>query len=127
LRDDGLFLLQTFGGNRSVRTMDPWIHKYVFPNTLIPSIKQIGAAAEDLFVMEDWHNFGADYDKTIMAWYHNFLNHWPQLQEKYGERFFRMWTYYLQLTAAAFRARKNSLWQIVFSKKGVMGGYVAPR
>src|SRR3989338_44613 len=77
LADDGLFLLHTIGGNFSDTKADAWISKYIFPNGMIPSIAQIGKAAENLFVVEDWHNFGADYDKTLMAWFANFDKHWP--------------------------------------------------
>jgi cyclopropane-fatty-acyl-phospholipid synthase len=127
LKDDGLFLLHTIGGNESTVSTDPWIHKYIFPNGMMPSIKQIGKSIEELFVMEDWHNFGPDYDKTLMAWHRNFNNHWPELKSKYDERFFRMWNYYLLVSAASFRTRRNQLWQIVFSKNGVSGGYQSVR
>lgn len=123
LKDDGLFLLHTIGGNRSVAHTDPWIEKYIFPNSMLPSVKQIAAATENLFVMEDWHNFGADYDKTLMAWFQNVDRTWPQLQQAYDDRFYRMWKFYLLACAGTFRCRKNQLWQIVFSKNGVKGGY----
>jgi cyclopropane-fatty-acyl-phospholipid synthase len=127
LKDDGLFLLHTIGGNESTVSTDPWIHKYIFPNGMMPSIKQIGKSIEELFVMEDWHNFGPDYDKTLLAWHHNFNVHWPELKSKYDKHFFRMWNYYLLMSAASFRARRNQLWQIVFSKNGVPGGYQSVR
>ena len=78
--DDGLFLLHTIGNNRSVRCTDPWIDRYIFPDSVIPSIRQISKAAEDLWVMEDWHNFGPDYDCTLMAWKANFDAAWPRLK-----------------------------------------------
>ncbi len=127
LKDDGIFLLHTIGGNTSVRNTDPWIDKYIFPGSMLPSAAQIAKAAEGIFVMEDWHNFGADYDKTLMAWFRNFDVHWPELREKYGERFYRMWKFYLLSCAGSFRARKNQLWQIVFLKNGVAGGYESVR
>ncbi|MBI2618217.1 cyclopropane fatty acyl phospholipid synthase [Candidatus Kaiserbacteria bacterium] len=127
LKDGGLFLLHTIGSNRSVWTTDPWIEKYIFPGGMLPSVKQIGKSIEGVFVMEDWHNFGADYDKTLMAWFKNFDIAWPELKKKYGERFYRMWTYYLLASAGSFRSRKNQLWQIVLSKKGVRGGYQSVR
>ena len=126
LRGDGLFLLQTIGSNRTVFSTDPWINKHIFPNGMLPSIKQIGSAIEGLFVMEDWHNFSTDYDKTLLAWYGKFIESWPQLKLYYDERFFRMWTYYLLSCAGSFRARHNQLWQIVFSKKR-SGGYLSIR
>ncbi len=127
LKEKGLFLLHTIGGNVSVKSCDPWMDKYIFPNAMLPSVRQIAAAAEGLFVMEDWHSFGADYDKTLMAWWRNFERNWEFLKKKYDERFYRMWRYYLLTCAASFRVRKNQLWQIVFSKGGVPGGYVSLR
>ena len=127
LKDEGLFLLHTIGGNTSGTSIDPWINKYIFPGAMLPSAKQIGAAIEDLFVMEDWHNFGPDYDKTLVAWYENFVQAWGRLKSHYDQQFYRLWTYYLLMCAGTFRSRKNQLWQIVLSKGGVPGGYVAPR
>ncbi|MBM3940289.1 MAG: cyclopropane fatty acyl phospholipid synthase [SAR202 cluster bacterium] len=127
LKDDGLFLLHTIGGNTTTNVIDPWMDKYIFPNGVLPSIQQVGAAIEGLFTVEDWHNFGADYDKTLMAWFRKFDGNWPSLTGKYDERFYRMWKYYLLACAGGFRARHIQLWQIVLAKKGVPGGYASVR
>jgi cyclopropane-fatty-acyl-phospholipid synthase len=127
LKDDGLFLLHTIGTNVSGKPTDPWIDKYIFPNGALPSVANIGGAIEKLFIMEDWHNFGADYDKTLMAWFHNFDRRWPEIAEKYGDVFYRMWKFYLLSCAGAFRARNIQLWQVVLSKNGVTGGYRSVR
>lgn len=128
LREDGLFLLHTIGGVRSVRQNEPWLDRYIFPNSMLPSAKQIARAKEGFFVLEDWHNFGAYYDTTLLQWYRNFEEAWPELKEMgdYDERFRRMWRYYLLTSAGGFRARKNQLWQVVLSPRGVPGGYVRP-
>ena len=123
----GLFLLHTIGSNISVRQVDPWFAKYIFPNSMLPSVRQISAAAEGRFVLEDWHSFGPHYDRTLMAWHTNFIRAWPDLKAHYDDRFFRMWSYYLLASAGSFRARHNQLWQIVFSKGGVPGGYHSVR
>lgn len=91
LKDDGLFLLHTIGKNERASVPDPWIDKYIFPNGALPSIGQIGDAADGLFIAEDLHNFGADYDKTLMAWCRNFESAWPRFSAQLGERFYRMW------------------------------------
>jgi len=127
LKQDGLFLLHTIGGNISLKSTDPWIHKYIFPNSMLPSMKQITAATERKFIIEDWHNFGLDYDKTLMAWYHNFEKNWPSLKEHYDQRFYRMWKFYLLACAGTFRSRTNQLWQIVMSKNGVPWRYNSVR
>lgn len=127
LKEDGLFLLHTIGANTSVVANEPWSEKYIFPNSHLPSIKQIGGAIEGLFIMEDWHNFGAHYDKTLMAWFENFDRSWDGLKHNYDERFYRMWKYYLLSSAGSFRARNVQLWQVVLSKKGVLHGYQSIR
>jgi cyclopropane-fatty-acyl-phospholipid synthase len=127
LAADGLFLLHTIGRNTSTHTTDPWVAKYIFPNSMLPSAKQITAAAERLFVLEDWHSFGQYYDPTLLSWDRNFTQHWSELQHEYDERFYRMWRYYLLSSAGAFRARRNQVWQIVFSKGGFKGGYTVRR
>jgi cyclopropane-fatty-acyl-phospholipid synthase len=90
---------------------------------MLPSMKQMAGAAEGLFVMEDWHNFGVNYDRTLLAWWDNFDAAWPRLRERYGDRFYRMWRFYLLSSAALFRSRSIQLWQVVYSPKGVPGGY----
>jgi len=123
----GLLLLHTIGNSYTASTVDPWIEKYIFPNGILPSVQQIARAAEKRFVIEDWHNFGADYDRTLMSWHANFEHAWPQLAPHYDERFHRMFRYYLLCCAGAFRARDTQLWQVVLARGGVRGGYRAPR
>lgn len=125
LKDDGLFLLHSIGKHDSLGT-DPWIARYIFPNGEIPSLRALIRSLENRFVLEDLHNFGRDYDHTLMAWYHNFEAAWPHLKIKYGDRFYRMWKYYLNCCAGAFRARSLQLWQLVLSKKGIAEGYRRP-
>lgn len=123
LKNDGLFLLHTIGSDVTVSRTDPWIDRYIFPNGKIPSAVEISQSFENTFLIEDWQNFGPDYDKTLMAWYRNFVLHWPKLSQKYGERFYRMWTYYLLGCAAFFRSRQGQLWQLIFTKRKYKGVY----
>ena len=118
LKDDGVALIHTIGGNRSSVLINRWTDKYIFPNGIVPSIAQIGKAMEGLFVMEDWHNFGPDYDRTVSAWHRNFEQAWPRFRELYGDRFYRMWRFYLLMSAGAFRSRHLQLWQLVMTKPG---------
>jgi cyclopropane-fatty-acyl-phospholipid synthase len=120
LKDDGIAFIHTIGGNESVTACEPFTDKYIFPNGMLPSIAQLGAAMDHLFVMEDWHNIGPNYDPTLMAWHANFEKAWPQLKSKYGDRFYRMWRYYLLSSAGAFRSRNQQLWQIVLTREGTL-------
>jgi len=127
LKDEGLFLLHTLGFSEINDIADPWIEKHIFPNGHIPNMRNISEATNGLFVMEDWHNFGAYYDLTLMAWFNNFEKGWSELKKNYDKRFYRTWKYYLLSCAGGFRARKIQLWQIVLSKKGVPTGYLSVR
>jgi cyclopropane-fatty-acyl-phospholipid synthase len=121
LAPGGLALVHTIGGNVSMTTTDRWIDRYIFPGGVIPSERQIASAKEGLFVLEDWHNFGPDYDRTLLAWDANFRAAWPVLRNapQLDERFYRMWRYYLNSCAGAFRARQLHLWQLVLSRGDV--------
>ena len=123
LKDNGRFLLHTIGTNILTVRTDPWIERYIFPNSMVPCEQYVASAFNGLMVLEDWHNFGPDYDTTLMHWYQNFKRNWPQLKETYGDRFYRMWTYYLLSCAGSFRARKNHVWQLLLTPRGIPGGY----
>ena len=128
LVDDGIFLLHTIGlkSTKFLRA-EGFSHKYIFPNGTLPYTEDICKDTEGLFILEDWHNFGYDYSKTLMAWHENFNRNWPKISYKYGDRFYRMWNFYLCSASAYFRSRTLQLWQVVLSKNGVSEGYDAPR
>jgi cyclopropane-fatty-acyl-phospholipid synthase len=115
LEPEGLFLLHTIGLDVAAPQTDPWIDKHIFPNGKLPAAHEIAAALESRLLIEDWHNFGHDYDRTLMAWWDNFDRAWPQLKARYDARFYRTWKYYLLSCAGLFRARKGQLWQLVLS------------
>lgn len=118
LAPGGVSLLHTIAGNRRTRYVDPWIDRYVFPGSNLPTPGQIVEATEGLFVVEDVHNFGPDYDRTLMAWHRRFEEAWPELRERYGERFRRLWRYYLLACAGTFRARRAQTLQVVLTRPG---------
>lgn len=131
LSPDGLFLLHTIGTD-TTNAQDAkgnWLEKYIFPGSEIPNSADLVKSYQDLFVMEDWHNFGADYERTCIEWFKKFDQNWKQIKpivEKFEpdtEKFYRMWKLYLLGCAGNFRARTLQLWQIVLSKGGVPGGY----
>lgn len=129
LIDDGIFLLHTIGhDNDSTPPCELFLSKYIFPNGILPSHKSIPQSIDNIFCIEDWHNIGPHYDKTLMAWHENFVNNWHTISHMYEnpKAFYRMWTYYLLMCAALFRARRAQLWQIVLTK-GLPGGYISVR
>ncbi|MFP4178455.1 MAG: cyclopropane fatty acyl phospholipid synthase [Spirochaetaceae bacterium] len=118
LKDDGIAFIHCIGNNKSTTSANAWTNKYIFPNSMLPSIAQLSRAMEEYFVLEDLHNIGEHYDPTLMAWYKNFEEAWPDLREKYGDRFYRMWRFYLLSSAGGFRGRNIQLWQMVMTKRG---------
>lgn len=127
LKGNGLFLLHTIGNYTTSPRTDAWLDKYIFPNGKLPSAREMTTVLEDRFLIEDWHNFGADYDRTLMAWWENFDKAWPSLGSKYSNRFYRMWKYYLMSSAGFFRSRQGQLWQLVLSKREREGIYRSVR
>lgn len=127
LAPEGLFLLHTIGNHVTSAATDPWIHRYIFPGGKLPSVKELARAAEGLFVVEDWHNFGADYDRTLMCWHARFEAAWPRLRARYDERFRRMFRYYLLSCAGYFRSRQGQLWQLVLTRRERGGAYRSVR
>lgn len=123
LEDQGLFLLHTIGSDVRIARTDPWIDRYIFPNGKIPCATELSAALEGLFLIEDWHNFGCDYDRTLMEWYRRLESNWPTLSQHYSERFYRTWKFYLLGCAAYFRSKQGQLWQLVLSKRSKDGPY----
>jgi cyclopropane-fatty-acyl-phospholipid synthase len=118
LSPGGVSLVHTIAGNEQTSRIDPWVHRYVFPGSNLPTPSQIAKSAEGTFLIEDLHNFGPDYDRTLLAWYQRFEAGWPQLRERYGERFRRLWRYYLLSCAGAFRARHTQVLQFVLTRPG---------
>jgi len=126
LKEGGLFLLHTIGHRVTNELVDPWIERYIFPNSILPSAELISRHSCELFTIEDWHNFGLDYVKTLHAWDANTKAAWNDLTN-YNEEFQRMWHYYLMCCAGAFELYRNHLWQIVFSKGQQTAPYSAVR
>ena len=127
LRQGGRFLLHTIASPRKEHMLDPWFDRYIFPGAVLPCFAGIANSVQSRFQVEDWHNFGPDYDRTLMAWFENFQRDWPLFRERYGEPFGRMWSYYLLSLAGCFRARSNYLWQILMRNGRLDGDLVTIR
>lgn len=123
MKKDGLFLLHTIGCRRTGYGFDPWIVRHIFPHSALPSAAQISKAADGVWTMEDWHNFGVSYDKTLMQWHTRSKAYMNAHENEYDSGFRRLWRYYLLSCAGAFRARSIHLWQVVLSPAGHKGGY----
>jgi cyclopropane-fatty-acyl-phospholipid synthase len=123
LEPGGLFLLQAISAETvspySRRRLDEfliWILTYIFPNGYLPTITELVKPGRMQGVVEDIHNFGPDYELTLLSWAVNFERAWPSLRTGYDEQFYRMWQFYLYSCAALFRARITQVYQIVYAK-----------
>ena len=123
LKPQGLFLLHTIGSAITVAKTDEWIDRYIFPNGHLPSLEEIGATLAPSLQLEDWHQFGHDYDRTLMAWHARFEAAWPRLSAHYDTRFYRKWRYYLLCSAGLFRSGEGRLWQLVLARRDREGEY----
>jgi cyclopropane-fatty-acyl-phospholipid synthase len=120
LGEDGLFLCQGICNDSSHLHADPWIERYIFPNSILPSAPRLVRAAEGAFVLESIKNIGLNYDPTLCAWNKSFERSWPRFADRYGERFRRMWRFYLLSCAGAFRARSLQVFSMLFSKAAAL-------
>jgi cyclopropane-fatty-acyl-phospholipid synthase len=126
LAPGGMMLHHLIGGLVSKQHSDPFFDRYIFPGGVLPSMAQFARASEPDWVIEDVHNFGPDYDRTLMAWYSNVESRWSEIPQ-YDERFRRMWRFYLLGSAAGFRSRSLQLWQFVMRRKGTLPRYTPVR
>ncbi len=119
LKPDGLFLLHTIGNSSTTKFGDGFLNRYIFPNGILPSLQQIGKSSEMIFNIEHLENIGPHYERTLLEWHKNFEQSWDRISSsnnKYDEKFYRLWKYYLLSCAGAFKAKHIHVWQIVFSK-----------
>jgi len=126
LEPEGTMLHHTIASNETKQVTDLFFDRYIFPGGVLPSLTQISKAVERKVIIEDVHNFGPDYDKTLMQWHANINKKWREIPN-YDERFRRMWNYYLLSSAAGFRARHLQLIQVVFRPMTSRGSYKAVR
>jgi cyclopropane-fatty-acyl-phospholipid synthase len=118
LAPGGVAFVHTIAGNVPRAHIEPWFDKYIFPNAVLPTLARLASAMEGIFIPEDVHNIGEDYDRTLMEWWRNFDAAWPTLRARYGDTFYRRWKYYLLSCAGAFRSRSQQLFQIVMTRRG---------
>jgi cyclopropane-fatty-acyl-phospholipid synthase len=123
---DGIFVMQVIGLNGNGSGIDPWVTRHIFPNSEIPTSRRLTASFEGLLKLEDWHCFGQDYDRTLMAWHANFAAAWHRFEATFGPRFHRLWTYYLLMFAGVFRGRGLDLWQLVLTPRERLVPYQRP-
>jgi cyclopropane-fatty-acyl-phospholipid synthase len=128
LKPDGIFALQAISAETVTRYSSArlnefllWILRYIFPNGYLPTLPELVTPARSLFVLENLDNLGNSYEKTLLAWEKNIGEKWPELSNRYDDRFQKMWRFYLLTCAALFRIRMTNVYQIVYRKSTLEG------
>jgi cyclopropane-fatty-acyl-phospholipid synthase len=115
LAPGALGILHTIGKHRESDS-DPWISKYIFPGSHLPTMGQIGSAfsATDL-VLTDVENLRLHYAHTLDAWIERFEASIDEVRSRFDESFVRMWRFYLNASSAGFKWGDSRVYQVTFT------------
>lgn len=103
LKDDGVMLLHTIGRLGKPGSTDAFTRKYIFPGGYIPALSETLAASEKVkLIHSDIENLRLHYALTLREWYARVRANRDAIIAQYGERFYRMWIFYLAGATAAF-------------------------
>ncbi len=118
LKDDGVMLLHSIGRNSVPGATNAWIRKYIFPGGYIPSLSEVLPAIEraGLYVT-DIEILRLHYAETLRAWRERFMSNWDKAAAIAGDRFCRMWEFYLAGSETAFRIDGHMVFQIQLAKR----------
>jgi len=122
LTDDGVALLHTIASKLPPTAVNPWIRRYVFPGGYIPSLSDIAPAVERAgLVTTDVEVLRNHYALTLEAWNRRFQRVRDRFAESKGERFCRMWEFYLVVSQTAFEVGDLVVlqWQLAKNNQAV--------
>jgi cyclopropane-fatty-acyl-phospholipid synthase len=115
LKPGGIGVLHTIGSSEPY-TNNPWIEKYIFPGGHLPQLGDLVDGMNGINLNPiDVEDLRLHYGQTLDSWYANFNRVENTVWEMYGERFVRMWRFYLNGAAQGFKWGTLRLYQIVFS------------
>lgn len=131
LKDDGVMLLHTIGRMGKPSWTDAFTDKYIFPGGYIPALSETVAASEkSRLIASDVETLRLHYAKTLREWYKRCVAHREEIVELFDERFFRMWTFYLSGSTAAFETGGMCNYQIQYIRNRhalpITRGYMGP-
>jgi cyclopropane-fatty-acyl-phospholipid synthase len=114
-------ILMRHDGMTAARNSWTWIHKYIFPGGIIPSVEAIAstvASHTGLRTVERFH-FGLSYAETLRRWRERFDACEEAVARLGFDRTFRrMWDFYLAYSEAGFRSGYLDVAQYVFEREG---------
>jgi len=117
LKTDGVMLLHTIGRMGGPWFTDAFTDKYIFPGGYIPALSETVAASEKVkLIATDVETLRLHYARTLREWYARCMANREQIVSMYDERFFRMWTFYLSGSVAAFENGEMCNYQIQYAR-----------
>lgn len=118
LVDDGVALIHSIGRSGPPGLTNPWIRKYIFPGGSVPSLSEMSQGIEHAeLMMTDIEILRLHYAKTLRIWQQRFHAHKEVIREKMGERFYRMWDFYLTICEISFQYTDSVVFQIQLAKQ----------
>jgi len=118
LKPDGIALIHTIGRSRPPGATSPWILKYIFPGGYCPAMSEAAAAVErHALVTTDVEVWRLHYAQTLRKWRERFEANLDRVRALYGDRFYRMWRYYLVASELTFRLDNQVVFQFQMSPK----------
>ena len=117
LNDDGIALIHTIGSVEPPRDPQPWISKYIFPGGYTPSLSEVARPIEKSgLIISDMEVLRMHYSHTLRHWKERFLNKKEQVLERFDEKFFRMWEFYLAGCEMTFKWGDQVVFQFQLTK-----------
>ncbi len=117
LKPDGIALLHSIGSKGPPSPVNPWIRRHIFPGGYIPSLSNIAPAVErSQLISADIEVLRGHYALTLQAWNERFQRQRSKFVQAKGERFCRMWEFYLVVCQTAFEVGDLVVFQWLLAK-----------
>lgn len=117
LKSNGVALIHTIGRSGPPGVTNPWIRQHIFPGGYIPALSEVTSSVEDsLLVITDVEILRHHYAQTLAAWYNRFRNRQEEIKTRYGEYFYRLWEFYLNICEISFKHSDLVVFQIQLSR-----------
>ncbi len=118
LAPGGRMLLHTIGRTGTPVVMNPWVNKYIFPGGYLPALSELAQPVERSgLVMADVEVLHTHYAQTLAEWHRRFQAARGEIAAEMGERFCRMWEFYLRASEASFRWRDLVVFQLQLTRE----------
>jgi cyclopropane-fatty-acyl-phospholipid synthase len=118
LKDDGVAVIHSIGRSDGPDVTQPWIAKHIFPGGYIPALSEALAAVERSgLIVTDVEILRLHYAETLRAWRRRFEAQRHEITALRGQRFCRMWEFYLAASEIGFRYSGHMVFQLQLAKR----------